>query len=84
MTLQEEVCGYQPDHSMGDLLYKMFPRHLLELDEDYVCRRPEWNDTGRCILHAEVESKPPDEVRQALNQGDRLDDLYLRNPGSTA
>ncbi|SFL64519.1 Pentapeptide repeat-containing protein [Halogranum rubrum] len=79
MTLKEGICGHQPDHTMGNMLHKMFPRHLLQSDEDYVCQRPEWNDTGRCILHAEVESKPADEVREALNQDGRLDDLYLRN-----
>jgi len=64
---------------MGNLLYKMFPRHLLQLEEDYVCTRAEWDDTGRCILQAEIDSKPPEKVREALNQGGRLDDLYLRN-----
>lgn len=79
MTLEGAVCGHQPDNSMSDLLYKMYPLKSLQMDDNEICRRPVWNDTGRCILHAEVESKPPGKVHDALNDGGRLDEIYLKN-----
>lgn len=44
------------------------------------CWRPVWNDTGRCIWHANTASKPIEELREErLDIPERLDGAHLRN-----
>jgi hypothetical protein len=44
------------------------------------CWRETWNDTGRCIWHADVGQKPTPELRSAAPEiGERLDGAILRD-----
>ncbi|WP_154019960.1 pentapeptide repeat-containing protein [Halococcus sediminicola] len=46
----------------------------------YSCWRPSWQDTGRCVWHAERANKPPSVLAAArTDYPERLDGAYLRN-----
>lgn len=44
------------------------------------CDREPWDDSGRCILHADCEGKPLSKVRESLNESNRrIDAPILRD-----
>lgn len=64
MERKSGSCSY-----MFDPEEQAFPRESLEKTP---CNREVWQDEDRCILHADVESKPESEIEDALNDGHEI------------
>lgn len=76
MSSTSQICGHTPKESIGKNLYQMNP--LQVFNESDTCQREVWGESNRCILHADGDSKPANEVSEALSSGKWLFDLNLR------
>lgn len=83
MTVDEDICGFRidlrewvlrPDYFSSAENWKREPREYY-----CYCRRGTWPGHDRCIWHAEVADKPPDEFVKMKNEGnEKLEGAILR------
>ncbi|WP_336331155.1 pentapeptide repeat-containing protein [Haloarcula sp. CGMCC 1.2071] len=80
MSENERTCGFDPNN-VDDQWWERSPDSL-ESDDDLniPCDRPEWEDTGRCVLHAQRQ-KTVEDLNNTIEIGEKLDFAYI--PGIT-